>query len=114
MAVVSQIIEQVRVALGDNFQPFRYTNPELITYIRNAEVAILSMRPDALQTGPTITLGIPTPHLPAINSSLNVRLKFERAVVCFVCKEALKTDAEHAANLQLAQKWEQDYNLALA
>jgi len=97
-----QVIDSVRVELGDDKPPYRYENAQLLEFLRQAEMRVAYMRPDALYTGEDIILSLPDPHLPSMNSSTCVREQYYEALVCYVCYKALGIDSEHAANLQLS------------
>lgn len=109
MATAQQIIDRIRLELGDTFQPYRFGSPELLNYIRAAEIDIGSKRPDSLYTGETISTSLPSPHLPAITSNISLRDVFHMSVIYFVCAKAMMNDAEHAANLELAKEFDERY-----
>jgi hypothetical protein len=98
MATAQNIIDRVRTELGDDKQPYRFTNPELLAWARDGEVEISQKRPESLYVANNIVLALPSPHLAAMTATISVAHRYETALIFYICYRAMGIDAEHGAN----------------
>jgi len=100
----SELAEDIRTALNDKDEPYKWASPVLLRLIADGEQIVYERRPDAATTsaGAFTTLTPPA----SLASNMTLDSAWRRAIVAYVCMNALADKGGDRENLSRAQAYE--------
>ena len=110
--LASQVIDDVRLNLIDDKEPYYHTDTDLLRFLTDATYRLAQDRPDLLlTTGGTLSVLV---AVTTLGDTLIYEADVKEALINYVCYLALLTDSEDTQNLGLSREHKAAYTNAIS
>lgn len=107
---VEKIITKARRIIHDTEEPYRWGSDELRDALQDGINALHAIRPATRYVNGLLTDGVTLPAADAADQSFPIDVRFEEALVFYVCYKCYLDDDTDTANQALAESYLAKFN----
>ena len=107
---VDKIIAKARRIIHDTEEPYRWRSDEIRDVLQDGINALHAIRPVTRYVGGLLTDGVTLPAADAADQSFQIDVRYEEALVFYVCYKCYLDDDTDTANHALAESYLAKFN----